>query len=42
MFQHRRMPGPGIWSGWVGELRERGVDRAFSEGKLGKGITFAM
>jgi hypothetical protein len=27
---------------WVGEKGEGGVDRGFSEGKLGKGITFEM
>jgi hypothetical protein len=32
------MPGPGSRSGWVGEQGERGEDRGFSEGKLGKGI----
>jgi hypothetical protein len=36
------MPGPGSGSGWVGEYREQGGDRGFSEGKLGKGITFEM
>jgi hypothetical protein len=29
-------------SGWVGEQEERRGDRGFSEGKLGKGITFEM
>jgi hypothetical protein len=33
---------PGIKSGWVGEEEEGGRDRGFSEGKLGKGITFEM
>jgi hypothetical protein len=40
MLQYRAIPGPG-----VGRLRSRGKwgqDRGFSEGKLGKGITFAM
>jgi hypothetical protein len=36
------MPGPGSGSGWVGEQGEVGGDRGFSEGKLGKGITFEM
>jgi hypothetical protein len=35
--------GPGSRSGWVGEKGERGENRGFSEGKLGKGmITFEM
>jgi hypothetical protein len=29
-------------SGWVGEHGEGGGNRGFSEGKLGKGITFEM
>jgi hypothetical protein len=33
-------PGPGSRSGWIGEQLVR--DRKFSEGKLGKGITFEM
>jgi hypothetical protein len=36
------MPGPGRGSEWVGEQREGGEDRAFSEGKLGKVNTFEM
>jgi hypothetical protein len=36
------MPGPGSRSGWVGEQKERGGNRGFSEGKPGKGITFEM
>jgi hypothetical protein len=36
------MPGPGSGSEWVGEQRAGGVDRRFSEGKLGKRITFEM
>jgi hypothetical protein len=28
--------------GWVGEQGEKEVYRGFSEGKLGKGITFEM
>jgi hypothetical protein len=41
MPQCRGMPGPGMG---VGALRSRGggEDRGFSEGKLGKGITFEM
>jgi hypothetical protein len=42
MPQYRVMPGPGSRSGWVGEQGEGGEDRGFSEGKLGKGITFEM
>jgi hypothetical protein len=42
MPQYREMPGPGSWSWWVGEQGEEGEDREFSEGKLGKGITFEM
>ena len=33
---------PGSRSGWVGEQGEQGRDRGFSEGKLGKGITFEV
>jgi hypothetical protein len=40
--QYRGMPGSGSRSGWVGEQREGGEDRVFSEGKLGKGITFEI
>jgi hypothetical protein len=40
--QYRGMSGPRNSSGWVGEQREEGEDRGFSEGKLGKGITFEM
>ena len=29
-------------SRWVGEQGEGGEDRGFSEGELGKGITFVM
>jgi hypothetical protein len=36
------MPRPGTGSGWVGEQREWGEDRGFSEGKPEKGITFEM
>jgi hypothetical protein len=42
MPQCRGMPGSGSRSGWVGEQREGGRDRRFSEGKLGKGIIFEM
>jgi hypothetical protein len=37
------MPGPGRnRSGLVWELGEKGGDRGFSEGKLGKGIIFEI
>jgi hypothetical protein len=42
MSQYRGIPGPGSRSGWVGEQEGGGEDRGFSEGKLGKGITFEM
>jgi hypothetical protein len=42
MPQYRAMPRPGSRSGWVGEQREGGGDREFSEGKLGKLIIFEM
>jgi hypothetical protein len=42
MPQYRGMPGPGSRSGWVREQGEEGGNRGFSEGKLGKGITFEM
>jgi hypothetical protein len=42
MPQYRGMPGPGSWSGWVGEQGKREGDREFLEGKLGKEITFEM
>jgi hypothetical protein len=35
------MPGPGVGVGGLGS-RGGGGDRGFSEGKLGKGITFEM
>jgi hypothetical protein len=40
----RGMPGPGSRNGWVGKqgMRVVVVDRRFSEGKPGKGITFEM
>jgi hypothetical protein len=40
--QYRGMPGPGSGSGWVGKQGEGGEYRKFSEGRLGKGITFEM
>jgi hypothetical protein len=41
--QFRGLPGPGRRrSWWVDEQKEGEGDRAFSEGKLGKGITFEM
>jgi hypothetical protein len=42
MPQYRGMSGPGTRSGWGGEQGETVGDRGFSEGKLGKGITFEM
>jgi hypothetical protein len=42
MPQYRGMPGPGSRSGWVEKQGERGVDRGFSDGKLGKGIIFEV
>ena len=44
MPQCRGMLGQWGWSGWVGTYshRIRVRDRGFSEGKLGKGITFEM
>jgi hypothetical protein len=42
MPQYRKLPGPGNESVWVGEHGEGGRDRVFSEGKLGKWITFEM
>jgi hypothetical protein len=49
MPQYRGMPildwtgtGTGNESGWVGDRGEGGGNRGFSEGKLGKGITFEM
>ena len=42
MPQYRGMPEPVIRSGWVGEQREWGGDRRFSEEKLGKVIIFEM
>ena len=42
MPQYQGVPGPGSRSGWVGEQRERGGNREFSEGNQGKGLTFEM
>jgi hypothetical protein len=42
MPQYRGMPRPGSRNVWVGEEEEGREDRVFSEGKLGKGITFEM
>jgi hypothetical protein len=42
MLLYRGMPGPGSRSEWVGKQGNGGEDRGFSEGKLGKGITFEM
>jgi hypothetical protein len=42
MPQYRGMPGPGSRSRWVGEQREEGGYRGFSERKLGKEIAFEM
>jgi hypothetical protein len=39
---YRGMPGPGSRSEWVSKQGEGRGDRGFSEGKLGKGITFEM
>jgi hypothetical protein len=36
------IPGPGSWSRQDSEQGEGGGDSGFSEGKLGKGITFEM
>jgi hypothetical protein len=40
--QCKGLPGPGIRSGCIVEQGEGGGDRWFSEGKLGRGITFEM
>jgi hypothetical protein len=37
MPHYRGIPGPEM-PGWVGEQGERGEDREFWEGKLGKGL----
>jgi hypothetical protein len=36
------MPGPGSWSGWVGEQGQERGNRGFLEEKPGKRITFEM
>jgi hypothetical protein len=42
MPQYRGMPGPGMRVGGLVSKGREGGDRRFSEGKLGKGITFEM
>jgi hypothetical protein len=42
MPQYRGMHVPGSRNGWVGDPEEGREYRRFSEGKLGKGITFEM
>jgi hypothetical protein len=42
MPQYRGMPGPGMGVGGLGSRRRRKANRGFSEGKLGKRITFEM
>jgi hypothetical protein len=42
MPQYRGMPGQGSRSGWVIVQGEGEGERSFSEGKLGKRITFEM
>ena len=42
MPHYRGMPGSGSGNGWVGDQGEGVGDRGFSEGNLGKGITFEM
>ena len=42
MPKYRGMPGLGSRSRWVGKQVLGREDRAFSKGKLGKGITFEM
>jgi hypothetical protein len=42
MPQYSGMPEPRSRSEWVGEQVDRGRDREFSEGNLGKGITFEI
>jgi hypothetical protein len=42
MPQCRGMPGPGSWSGWVGEQGEERGDWRLLERKPGKAITFKM
>ena len=42
MSQCRGIPGPGSGSGWTGEQGDGREVIEFSEGKVGKGITFEM
>jgi hypothetical protein len=42
MPQYRGMPGPGMRVCGLGSRERKGGDRGFSEGKLGKRITFEM
>jgi hypothetical protein len=42
MAQYRGMPGPGMEVVGLGNKGEGGVDRGFSEEKLGKRIAFEM
>jgi hypothetical protein len=42
MLQYRGIPEPGIGVGGLGNRGRGGGDRRFSEGKLGRGITFEM
>jgi hypothetical protein len=42
MPQYRGMPRPGSRNGWIGEQGDWGGYRGFSEGILGKGITYEM
>jgi hypothetical protein len=42
MPQCRGLPGSGRGTGWVGDQGEEEMGRGFSEGKLGKVITFEM
>ena len=42
MSQRRVMPGQVFSIVWFGEKGDWGWDRGFSEGKLGKGLTFEM
>jgi hypothetical protein len=42
MPQYRGIPEPGMGVGGLGSRGRGGQYRTFSEGKLGKGITFEM
>ena len=42
LHKYRGMPGPGSRSGWVDKKGEWRGNMGYSEGKLGKGITFEM